>query len=173
LHDDNVTFGLDRRRRSRHVCDQDAFATDQRKATMLSGLVAAFIAGFLAVLVFHQGVWAIFAAAGKTPAPAWDMTATGPLKVPQVISAAFWGGLWGVVLALLLPTLSRQIGYWPTCIIVGSLLTSLVALLIIFPMKGRKFAAGWNPAIWIFALLVNAAWGFGFGLFYPPLSRLM
>ena len=34
--------------------------------------VSAFICGALAVLIFHQGVWAIFSAAGKTPAPAWD-----------------------------------------------------------------------------------------------------
>ena len=138
------------------------------------GLFASFLAGFLAVLIFHQGVWAIFASAGKTPRPAWDMTPGGPLGVPAVINASFWGGVWGLVMSLLvLPAFSGSLGYWATCIGLGALLTSLVALLVVFPMKGMKFAAGWNPAIWIFALLVNAAWGFGFGLLLPMLRGVL
>lgn len=139
----------------------------------MSAMLAAFIAGFLSVLIFHQGVWAIFAAAGKTPSPAWDMTAVPPLSVPQVVSASVWGGVWGVVLAGLMPTLVPALGYWLTCIGVGGLVTTLVALFIVFPMKGRPFAAGWNPAVWIFALLVNAAWGFGFGLLLPLVRRVL
>jgi hypothetical protein len=137
----------------------------------MSTLIAAFVAGFLAVLIFHQGVWAMFAAAGKTPAPAWDMTPIPPIGVPQVISSAAWGGVWGVVLASLLPLTQGTLGYWVTCIGLGALLTTLVALLVVWPMKGRSFAAKWNPAIWIFALLVNGAWGFGFGLLYRFLWR--
>lgn len=138
----------------------------------ISAALLAFAAGALAVLVFHQGVWAMFAAAGKTPAPAWDMTRIPPLGVPAVLSAAFWGGVWGVALLALLPVAAPRFGYWPTTIIGGGLLTSLVALLVIFPMKGRAFAAGWNPAIWIFALLVNGAWGFGYGLLLILFNRL-
>ena len=141
---------------------------------MLSAILVPFVAGFLAVLVFHQGVWAMFAAAGKTPAPAWAMTRQGPLHVPAVINAAFWGGLWGIVMAwVVLPALQPSLGYWVTNIAIGGLLTSLVALLVVFPLKGRPFAAGWNPAIWIFALLVNAAWGFGLGLLLPLIGRVI
>ena len=57
---------------------------------IVTGLLAPFLAGFLSVLIFHQGVWAIFAAAGKTPAPAWSMARSGPFNVPSVINAAFW-----------------------------------------------------------------------------------
>jgi hypothetical protein len=135
-------------------------------------LIAAFLAGFFAVLIFHQGVWAMFAAAGKTPAPAWDMRGVPPLGIPQVVSSAAWGGLWGVVLSLLLPATIPALGYWGTCILLGAVLTTAVALFLVFPMKGRAFAAGWNPAVWIFALLVNAAWGFGFGLLFPFIGRL-
>lgn len=136
-------------------------------------VVAAFVSGFLAVLVFHQGVWALFSAAGKTPAPAWSMQRVGPLGVPQVVSSAFWGGLWGILLVLLLPAIEPRLGYWSGATIAGALLTTLVALLIVFPLKGRPFAAGWNPAIWIFALLVNAAWGLGTAVFLRALSRFV
>jgi hypothetical protein len=133
-----------------------------------------FVAGFLAVLIFHQGVWAMFAAAGKTPSPPWSMARSGPLHMPAVLNASFWGGLWGIAMStVILPMMQGTLGYWPTCILLGSLLTSLVALLIVFPAKGMKFAAGWNPAIWIFALLINAAWGFGFGLLLPLVGRLL
>jgi hypothetical protein len=134
--------------------------------------LAAFAAGFLSVLIFHQGVWAILAAAGRTPAPAWDMRPVPPLGIPQVISSAFWGGIWGIVLALIMLRSTPMLGYWPSAIGLGTLLTTLVALLIVFPLRGRRFAAGWKPAVWIFALLVNAAWGFGFGLLMPYLNRL-
>lgn len=138
----------------------------------ISAALSAFAAGALAVLVFHQGVWAIFAAAGKTPAPAWDMTRLPPLGVPAVLSAAFWGGVWGIALLALLPLAVPLLGYWPTTIVGGGLLTTLVALLVVFPLKGRAFAARWNPVVWIFALLVNGSWGLGFGLLLILFSRL-
>lgn len=139
----------------------------------MTALIAAFVAGFLSVLIFHQGVWAIFAAAGRTPAPAWDMKRVPPLGVPLVLSAAFWGGAWGVALALAMPALMPILGYWTTCIVVGGLATSLVAMFIVYPMKGRAFAGGWNPFVWMLALLVNAAWGFGFGLLLPLVRRVL
>lgn len=135
-----------------------------------SPLAVAFAAGVLAVLVFHQGVWALFSAAGKTPVPAWSMQKVGPLGVPQVVSSAFWGGAWGVVLAVLAPAFVPALGYWLGYTVVGGLLTTLVALLVVFPLKGRKFAAGWNPAVWVFALLVNAAWGLGTAVFLRVLG---
>lgn len=145
----------------------------------ITAALAPFLAGFLAVLIFHQGVWAIFASAGKTPRPAWDMTPTGPLRIPAVINAGFWGGVWGIAIAALYQGLLGRLpfygnaAYWFVFIVVGGLLTSLVALLIVFPLKGQKFAAGWNPAVWIFALLVNGAWGFGVGLLLPIINRVI
>lgn len=138
----------------------------------LGAYVIPFVAGFLAVLVFHQGVWALFSASGKTPAPAWSMAPTPPLGIPQVISSAIWGGLWGIALVALAPVFVPSLGYWAGYTIVGGLVTSLVALMIVFPLKGRKFAAGWNPAVWIFVLLVNAAWGLGTAAFLRLLGSL-
>ena len=124
----------------------------------------AFAAGFISVLIFHQGVWALYGAAGKAPSPAWNMAPVPPLGVPTVLSSAFWGGLWGIVLAWLLPIAAPSMGYWPAAIILGALLTSIVALMVVAPLKGRPFAGGWSPRVWAFALSVNAAWGFGTGL---------
>ncbi len=135
-----------------------------------SAAAIAFVAGFLGVLTFHQGVWALFHRAGKVPVAAWDMKPVPPLGVPQVLSSAFWGGIWGIVLIWLLLYVQLGLGYWPSAIILGAVLTTLVALLVVFPLKGRPFAAGWDPAVWIFALAVNAGWAFGTALFWRLLG---
>ena len=132
---------------------------------MLREAALAFAAGFVSVLIFHQGVWALYGAAGLAPGPAWNRAPVPPLGVPAVLSSAFWGGLWGIVLAWLLPIVAPEMGYWQAAIILGALMTSLVALMVVAPLKGRPFAAGWSPRIWVFALSVNAAWAFGTGLF--------
>jgi hypothetical protein len=85
----------------------------------LGTAAAAFAAGFISVLVFHQGVWALYGAAGKAPSPAWNMAPVPPLGVPTVLSSSFWGGLWGIVLAWLLPLAAPSMGYWPAAIILG------------------------------------------------------
>jgi len=136
-------------------------------------VAVAFAAGFVAVLVFHQGAWAIYRAAGMAPSPPWNMAPVPPLGVPSVLSAAFWGGLWGIVLAWLLPLAAPAMGYWPAAIVLGALLTSLVALMVVAPLKGRPFAAGWSPKVWAFALSVNAAWGFGTGLLLRAFGAAM
>lgn len=124
----------------------------------------AFIAGFAATLVFHQGAVAALHAAGFWPKPAFPMTATAPFRVPAVISLAFWGGLWGIALWLAIagmPTLQ----YWVLAVVFGSLGPSMVALFIVFPLKGLPLAAGWNPKTIAAVLVLNGAWGLGAALF--------
>jgi len=58
----------------------------------------AFIAGFVSTLVFHQGVLWLLYTGGFSPRAPWNMTPVPPLNAPAVISLAFWGGVWGVVL---------------------------------------------------------------------------
>lgn len=123
-----------------------------------------FLAGFAATLLFHQGaLYALNLLTGAGRA-VWSMTPVPPLGVPAVISLAFWGGLWGVLLAYLLRS-QRGIGYWLMAIVLGAILPSLVALLIVFPLKGMAFAAGGDLRIWIAALILNGAWGLGVALF--------
>ena len=132
----------------------------------------AFVAGFVSTLLFHQGVLFALNKAGATTKAAWDMTPVPPLSVPSVISLAFFGGLWGIALWLMI---RGQIGamYWIWALVLGAVLPTLVALFVVFPLKGLKFAAGWDPKIWIGALLVNAAWGIGVALMMMLAARLI
>jgi hypothetical protein len=137
----------------------------------LGTAAVAFAAGFISVMIFHQGLWALYGAAGKAPGPAWNMAPVPPLGVPAVVSSAFWGGLWGIVLTWLLPFVAPAMGYWPAAIVLGALMTSLVALMVVAPLKGRPFAGGWSPKVWAFALSVNAAWAFGTALLLRTFDR--
>ena len=119
-----------------------------------------FIAGFLATLVFHQGLLALLHAAGATPRVPYVMTATPPFGVPQVLSLAFWGGLWGIALWAAIRNL-RTSSYWTQALVVGALAPSIVALFIVLPLKGQPVAGGWDPAVIVGSLLVNSAWGLG------------
>lgn len=124
----------------------------------------AFLAGFLSTLVFHQGALAILNAAGATTRRAYSMASTQPLHVPAVLSLAFWGGVWGILLWLAIGRYEGQPLYWILAVVLGAVLPSLVALLVVFPLKGQPVAGGWDPAIVVGALLLNGAWGLGVGV---------
>lgn len=123
-------------------------------------LVKCFLAGFGATLVFHQGLLGLLHVAGLSPMAPYNLAPTAPLGVPQVLSLAFWGGVWALALAPLIQKLpsSRR---WPAWIVAGAIGPSLVALFIVFPLKGMPMAAGWDPKVIVGALLLNGAWGLG------------
>ncbi|ODR98949.1 hypothetical protein AUC68_07255 [Methyloceanibacter methanicus] len=60
-------------------------------------LLLGFVAGFLATILFHQGLWFVFNQIGLIPMsrPAWPTGAIPPLGIPALISrpsgAAFGG----------------------------------------------------------------------------------
>ena len=131
----------------------------------------AFIAGFVSTLVFHQGVLCVLYAGGFSPRAPWNVTPVPPLNVPAVISLAFWGGLWGIVLWALIGA-SGGSAYWIKALVIGALGPSLVAWFVVMPIKGLGAAGGWDPKIIVGALLLNGAWGIGTALLIRLLSRV-
>jgi hypothetical protein len=128
-------------------------------------IVQGFVAGFLSTLVFHQGLLQVLHMAGVSSRPAYVMTPTPPFHLPQVISLAFWGGVWGVLLWLVIRPFDGSWRYWAAALVVGALAPSIVALFVVFPLKGLPVAGGWQPALLVGALLLNGAWGVGTALF--------
>lgn len=131
----------------------------------------AFAAGFVSTLVFHQSLMALMHAAGLWPKPAYPMAPTPPLRVPAVLSLAFWGGVWGIVLWW---AIAGDTGpqYWMLALVLGAIGPSLVALFVVAPIKGQPVAGGWNPKIIAGALVLNGAWGLGFALLMRLLARI-
>jgi hypothetical protein len=130
----------------------------------------AFIAGFLSTLIFHQGVLAILHGLKMTARNPWAMVPVPPMGVPSVLSLAFWGGLWGIALWLMIRGAAGS-KYWLLAVVLGAILPTVVAFFIVFPLKGLPIAGGWQPDLVIGALLLNGAWGFGVALFMRMMLR--
>lgn len=136
---------------------------------MIRTLCLGFLAGAVAVLGLHQGAaWllytfgndipAVVAVFGKVPAP-FNMTPTRPFGVPQVGSFAFWGGVWGALLAMLLAKIRPPALLFGA--VFGAFALTAVAVTLVPYLKGLP---GWNGAIPWRGLLYNGAWGWGVAL---------
>jgi hypothetical protein len=133
--------------------------------------IKAFLAGFFSTLVFHQGLLAILHAAGATPRVPYSMDSTRPLGVPAVLSLAFWGGVWGMLLWLVIAGAQGSPRYWLLALLLGAVAPSLVALLVVLPLKGQPAGGGWKASVIVGALLLNGAWGLGVAAFMRLFQR--
>ena len=126
-------------------------------------IIVGFISGFVAVLVFHQAALGILHELQMSPRAPFSFTATQPFGIPQIWSLAFWGGVWGIVLAAALARLdgARLI---VAALVFGALFPTLVAWFVVAPLKGQPVAAGWVPHAMLIGPIVNAAWGLGTGI---------
>jgi hypothetical protein len=99
------------------------------------------------------------------------MDSTPPLGVPAVLSLAFWGGVWGILLWFVIAGVQGSPRYWLLALLFGAIAPSLIALLVVFPLKGQPVGGGWKPAVVIGALLLNGAWGLGVAGFMRLFQR--
>lgn len=127
---------------------------------LLLSVLPAFIAGALAVLVFHQSALGLLHLVGLTTRTPFVLSAVPPLGVPQLLSLMFWGGVWGLVLLALLRPLGDA-RCWLRGLVLGALGPTLVSWFVVAPLKGLPLAGGWQPAAMATGLIVNAAWGLG------------
>ncbi|MGF1526453.1 MAG: hypothetical protein ACFCBW_06635, partial [Candidatus Competibacterales bacterium] len=107
-----------------------------------------FVAGFVATLVFHQlTLWALYTL-GVAPFAPFNMNPTAPLGVPAVFSLAFWGGIWGMLFALIdRPLFGGGLQYWINAFLFGAIFPSLAALLVGLPPQRIPMGGGWNPML--------------------------
>ena len=128
-----------------------------------------FVAGTLAVPLFHQVMLALLVAIGMTTYKPFQFMATKPFGVPQLISLSFWGGVWGLILGLVLLRVRSSLAYWTIATIFGAIAPTLVAGLVVAPLNGMTMPR--DPKMVITGLLVNAAWGVGTALLYRLMDR--
>ncbi len=126
-----------------------------------------FVAAAIAVLTFHQGVWAVLYGLGAMPRPPFPTNPMPPFSVPLIVDLCFWGGLYGAVFGLLRPRFTLPL--WLCGSIMG-IVAALVGMFIVAPIKGMPIANGWMVWPIVRSFLINGAWGLGVGLILPLLS---
>jgi len=137
----------------------------------ISRFLLAFVAGFFAVLLFHQGMLALLYAVKFASRAPFSTTPTQPFGIPQIWSSAFWGGVWGLVFAAIAPRFGRNARYWVAALVFGAIAPTLVAWFVVAPLKNQPIAGGFKPAVMMTGLLVNGAWGVGTALLLSLLTK--
>lgn len=135
---------------------------------MIKRHLLAFLAGFVATLVFHQGLIAILHHFGVLPIQPFNMSPTEPFGVPVVFSLSFFGGLWGILIWALVhnDTPAKRI---IKSAVYGAIGPTAVAFLVVFPLKGQTVPLGLIPL----GLLLNGFWGYGVWLFMRLSERFI
>jgi hypothetical protein len=144
----------------------------------LGRIALGFLAGAISVVVAHEGTISLLHAAGYIPTSGWSMTpAIPPWGVPRLVNNVFWGGLWGILFALLYERVPGGMA-WLKGLIFG-LGIVLVSNWILLPLiKGRLFGqpnqvlfGGWNPQRMLIVLAILGAFGVGLGIAYRLIAR--
>jgi hypothetical protein len=127
-----------------------------------------FVAGTLAVPLFHQVVLFLLNMIGLTTRQAFAMTPTAPFGVPSTLSLSFWGGVWGVILGVVLLRASG-LAYWIIACVFGAIAPTLVAIFVVIPLRGTPMSGG--PMLLLVGLLINLAWGWGTAALYRVMEQ--
>jgi hypothetical protein len=127
-----------------------------------------FFAAVLAVLIFHQGMWAVLHALKLMPAP-YPTGMVRPFGLPRIVDFCFWGGIWGALFGLVLPALPASVPVWRLGLGLG-ILAALVDLFLVSALKGQEIAAGFAPMALLIEFLIDGAWGIGVGLILPLMA---
>jgi hypothetical protein len=135
-------------------------------------IAVGFVAGFLAVLTFQSGLIAILHAAGAVPFAPWSLAPVPPFGVPRSLSAAFWGGLWGIAYALLEPRLTARLGWWAGGLAFGAVLPVLVLWFVVLPLKGQPVGGGFGASRVLLTVVIHAAFGLGTAVIFRAGLRL-
>ena len=131
-----------------------------------------FVAGFLAVLTFQSALVAILYAAGAVPFAPWSLAPVPPFGAPRSLSAAFWGGLWGIAYALLEPRLTARLGWWAGGLAFGAVLPVLVLWFVVLPLKGQPVGGGFGASRVLLTAVIHAAFGLGTAVIFRVGLRL-
>lgn len=128
-------------------------------------LLLGFVGGFLSVLTFHQGTGGIFYLVGWGNNPPYSLRSTSPLGVPQVISLAFWGGVWLTVFAAALTWLPASmragIAFVVAGFIFGAFVISPFNWFVLAPLRGQPLGNGFVLANMLRGMLFNGIFGLG------------
>jgi len=136
-------------------------------------VVLGFIAAAISVLIVHEGIIYALNAAGYIPSRGWSMTPPiPPWGVPRLVNNVFWGGLWGVLFALLYNWIPGGMA-WLKGLIFGIFIVVVSNWILLPLIKGQMFGVpnqvlfgGYNPTRMLIVLCIVGGFGLGLGIIY-------
>ncbi len=135
-------------------------------------LAFGFIAGAIAVVTVHEIIDYALYAAGIFPRVPWSSAPAAVTGVPQFVSDAFWGGLWGILFAALSDKLP---GGSPAMkgLIFGIVGPAILGVFILVPLMTGRFPLffGFDPRMLLSVLLILAGFGAAMGWLYGFLEK--
>ena len=143
-------------------------------------IVLGFIAAAISVLVVHETIIYLLNAAGYIPGRGWAMTpAIPPWNVPRLVNNVFWGGLWGVLFALLYDRIPGGMA-WLKGLIFGLFIVVVSNWTLLPLIRGQVFGitrppqvlfGGFDPTRMVIVVLIVGGFGLGLGVIYGLLAR--
>jgi hypothetical protein len=141
-------------------------------------IVLGFTAAAISVLVVHEGIIFALNAAGYVPTRGWAMTpAIPPFGVPRLVNNVFWGGLWGVLFALVYDWIPGGAA-WLKGLIFGLFIVvasnwSLLPLIRgkLFGVPNQVLFGGWVPMRMAIVVCIVGGFGLGLGIVYGLIAR--
>src|SRR3546814_967422 len=93
------------------------------------------------------------------------MAPVSPFGVPQTLSAAFFGGLWGIAYAAAEPWLAARLGWLAGGLAFG-ILPLVVLWFVVFPLKGIPVGGGFTAFGLQQGVVLHVAFGLGLAIFF-------
>jgi hypothetical protein len=138
---------------------------------LLKRLALGFVAGAIAVVTAHEIIDFILHAAGVFPRVPWSMTPAAVTGVPQIVSDMFWGGLWGVLFALISDRVPGE-NLTVKGLIFGIAGPAILGVFILVPLITGRFPLFFGGDVKLLGsvLLILAGFGAAMGWLYGFLS---
>jgi hypothetical protein len=151
----------------------DSVEPGEEMETTVGRIVLGFLAGAIAVLIFHEGVIYLLGTAGYIANRAWSMTPQiPPWGVPRLINNVFWGGLWGSLFALLYAWIPGGMA-WLKGLVYGLFIAVISNWFLLPLIRGRYFGvgdtaffSGWDAQRMLITIAIVCAFGLGLGIIY-------
>lgn len=138
-----------------------------------STLAFGFLCAFLGVFFFHQAVIGFYHGMGWGPNPPFRQNPIAPFGVPQIWNACFWGGMWGILFAILEPKRPASMPLWLFAVVFCLVLPLVLGAWILVPLiKGTPMFANGNTTAMLRSLGIYSVWGLGLALFWRGLPAL-
>ncbi len=136
-------------------------------------VVVGFVAGSVSVLIFHQLGFLIANELGLLKVQLYSLRPVPPLGVPAILSSAFWGGLWGIVAAFVVPRLPQAVDGPLGWMLFAGVIVTVVNWFIVLPIKGLPVGGGFRMPAVVIVPLVYAFWGFGMWVIAGLVRRVL